>query len=337
MEFIDLVSDDTVNTADPIISLDSESDSDTINVSLNARNVISLDEDDEFVNVSIGDPELRILSPTEWNDSFISRDRINRHFSRPSRRHGSLLCYSPRGTSLAVGMCVELDDRDFLFIEKILPKRTFSGPCRLRGILLRRNSSLNRLHPTYANEVSAFLEITNSEQHPSMYGSLVIRTALDVKAMRELIFTNAKFPEYRSPKGDYSDLGHFRKEARLICRSKHIQHRTDERENAKILGEAIINLTEDDVESVNGRKVSDVEQMVKWTSSIGSEPNSSQPRAHGEEYRYSFGDAFCGGGGATRAADQLGMRISFGFVSVVIVLLVSLFARQLIEDRIMMK
>jgi hypothetical protein len=171
------------------------------------------------------------------------------------------------------------------------------------------------MHSALDNEVSALLQITDGEQNPSLYGSLVTRITSDVKAVRELIFTNAKFPEYHSPRSGYNGRIHFRNEARLICRTKHIQYRKAQREDAKVIGEAIINLTEDDVESVNGRKVSDVEQMVKWTSSIPAPPNP-----HGEIRQMTFGDICCGGGGATRAADQLGLKISFGVVGLTILL-----------------
>jgi hypothetical protein len=195
----------------------------------------------------------------------------------------------------------------------------------MRGILLRRNSNLNHLHTAFDNEVSALIQITNGEQHPCMYESLATRKTSDVKAVRELIFTNAKFPEYRSPLSEYdNDDIRFQNEARLICRAKYIQHRKDQTRNAKVVGEAIINLTEADVESVNGRRVSNVEQMIKWTSSIAASPDCSQPYARGEERQKTFGDGCCGGGGATRAADQLGLKISFGFVS--IIMLISLFA-----------
>jgi hypothetical protein len=289
--------------------------------SLDADTIIPLDSDNELENVSIGDPEVQILSPSEWNDSFTSKERIDRHFRQTG--YGSLLCFSPQGESFAVGMCVELVDKDFLFIEKIIPSRTTSAPCRLRGVRLRRNSQLDHLHPQHDNEVSAFMQITDGNPNPSIYKSLITRTTAEVKAVRELIFTNAKFPEHQSLSSENDSRPRFRNEARLICRTKHIQYCTKLGRDARVTGGAVINLTEDDVESVNGRTVSDVVQNVDWTSTevydLTAEDHAastfSRPRARGEGVRYSAGDICCGAGTAARAAHDLGAKISFGVVS----------------------
>jgi hypothetical protein len=221
-DFLDAADTIVLSDSDSIVLPDSDSDSDSVVITSISPDVISLDSDDDSEDVSVDDLELRILSLSEYNDAFVSRTRIDRNDRRRNQRYGSLLCSTPQGLSLAVGMCVELDDKDFLFIESILPSRVAFGPCRMRGILLRRNVRLNHMHPVLDNEVSALMHITDGEQNPSLYQSLVIRTTSDVKSVRELIFTNAEFPEYRSPTTEYDGRIHFRNEARLICRTKHI-------------------------------------------------------------------------------------------------------------------
>jgi hypothetical protein len=293
-----------------VISLDSDN---------NENDVVSLELESDIGNVSIGDPDFRILSADEFRNLGSRSAREEMDFRASCRLQSSQICRSPQGLHLVVGMCVELKDRDFLFIERIVPVSCSSTASRIRGILLRRNRRLRHLLQAHRNEVSAILDSTGGSSDPSIRGSSVIRSAADVSAVRELIVTNAPYPAFCSPRADYDGRAHFESDARIVCRHKYIDYKRIGRKHDG----AIIALTEDDVDSVRGRTMPNIERNVIWTSPETFDLTTAGDvcsipfllRLRSGRKQYTWADICSGGGGASSAADRLGLKINFAVVS----------------------
>jgi len=106
----------------------------------------------------------------------------------------------PLGATLTPGVCVSLDDGDFLLIKCII--RDHYREVHLKGILLRRVRRINGMLTKKWNELCMILKADITKGHdPKPNDCLVIRPLSLVNTVHDLIRTNRPFPSlsWREP------------------------------------------------------------------------------------------------------------------------------------------
>lgn len=204
------------------------------------------------------------------------------------------------GASLRIGSGAELKDGRFIRITSIkqLCSNHGSGVI-LEGKLFTRTRNLSGLLPCTLNEVAMVSTDWNLGREQLL-------------RPRQIILTNANFPEYRQRMGGYRTT---ESSCRLVCRwsmsvsgtASPVQLNSGNR-NHKNNG-LLRRLREDEVD-VRFR-VPDRTLMAPYVT-----PPICLPNGSGEQQqvrKYTFGDAFCGAGGMSCGAKQAKFVNAWGF------------------------
>ncbi|KAF8534225.1 S-adenosyl-L-methionine-dependent methyltransferase, partial [Trichophaea hybrida] len=185
------------------------------------------------------------------------------------------------------GKSVELLDGTFIRIRSIVERITAEGQdVLLRGPRFKRCKYFNGLLPPKLNEVAMY----RKEDNVSV--SCICR-------LRILILTNASFPAHNDVKGRTKAA--VENEGKLVCRWE-VSIPTSSA--TMFMSSGILRrLREDEADSMF--RVSDRLLQNVWRGSTVCASTSSG--------RYTFGDAFCGGGGMACGARAAGFINSWGF------------------------
>ncbi|KAI1105000.1 S-adenosyl-L-methionine-dependent methyltransferase [Jackrogersella minutella] len=241
-----------------------------------------------------------------------------------------------RGVTIEMLPLTQLRQASFLLIQLIID--TESGII-IRGLPLTRTRNLRGQLPRLRNEVVLVLEIDKDDCRPHDEQAAIEIPIHMVLMTRICHITNKPFPEHRFPRGIYENVKDIEEKAVLICRWKVRYIWTDavKRVNKKPPNEFVIaRIIAEEVPKERFR-ASDSCLMNTWRggkvrggSYIPDEPDSSLlmvnldgseghdiitgdgwiPRKPGQQY--TFGDMFCGAGGASCGAKYAGFRVVLG-------------------------
>jgi DNA (cytosine-5)-methyltransferase 1 len=217
------------------------------------------------------------------------------------------------------GKCAQMKDGTFIRIKSI--HRDFQGGTWLIGDHLARTSLQGPMMPEDQRNELVWLLVTNDTSNPEK--STVKRQLADAVRIRKVHFTNQPFKRlntgthansFKNAKQDL-DLGE------LFCRVHHVVIRNN-RQNL-VLEESIEPLSPSEADDDMNYCVDPGTLRNEWrgihTASGGSFSETHQTIALDGEpeivsvRKYTYGDAFCGGGGATRGAVMAGLRAVWGF------------------------
>jgi DNA (cytosine-5)-methyltransferase 1 len=217
------------------------------------------------------------------------------------------------------GKCAQMSDPTFIRIKSI--HRDFQGDTWLIGDHLARTSLQGPMMLEDQRNELVWVLMTNDTSNSE--NSTVKRQFVDAVRIRNVHFTNQPFKRlntgthadsFKNAKQDL-DLGE------LFCRVRHVVVRND-RHN-KVLEESIEPLSPSEADDELNYRVDPGSLRNEWrgihTASGGSFSETHQTIALDGKpetvsvRKYTYGDAFCGGGGATRGAIMAGLRAVWGF------------------------
>ncbi|KAL9602977.1 MAG: hypothetical protein Q9219_001502 [cf. Caloplaca sp. 3 TL-2023] len=310
--------------------------------------IIDLDRDDSPETLC-GDPPQNLIdldplddTPGINQDDFMTDQDFDRIF-------GQKESLTINGITYKKGKTVQLRNGDFLRISDIL-EDTQTREVMLRGTHFRRASRFQGLFDQHLNELVLLIEHME-EQHPldKKIESETIPLS-NVAKIRELILTNEAYPLYCFRQDERNltlPRAYARENCRLVCRWKvfltyrlkgtrkacvemsitrllapevdHPFSTTDEvlrqawRGATTKGGSCPRWLPGEDEFNANERRIGYGSHPLR----IGRDDNTvdltidARPSHTGQ--RYTFGDAFCGAGGASRGAKDAGYRVDWGF------------------------
>ena len=255
------------------------------------------------------------------------------HFENSQR---TLQTYSYAGRTLKPGKTVELVDGTFMRIETTLELPGASN-ILLKGFLYKRALALSGLLEFKRNEVAMVFRRAKDDPRDILEQSIQTVGLAKVVRIRELVKTNQQFPalSYREIDQGSIRMGkqHILDHCRLVCRWKYLEVSKNEG--------SLKRLTEE--ESDDGCSISQEESRYTFrgpTTKGGDSPGrlDAEEAFHQKERAkcsfidplgfyaranitthrrnqrtYTFGDAYCGVGGASRGALGAGLHIAFGF------------------------
>ncbi|KAI0454152.1 S-adenosyl-L-methionine-dependent methyltransferase [Xylaria acuta] len=254
--------------------------------------------------------------------------------------------YEFNGVKLQPGSTVEIQvleqpqlfKASFLHVGHIIS--TTDG-IKLRGIALTRLKNLRGRVPRLRNEVAMVLHVDSDDKRTDEVQAAIEVPITDVIKIRNCHFTNADFPTYQADMGIYDTPADLEQQGVLMCRWRcifkyrdsvtRIAHIRQTRKNAAPLEYVIEHLNAKQV-SKTRFKVPEISRFNTWRGGKvrGGEHdpengNSSVKgpvvQLDGEEdselvliekklgQRYTFGDMFCGAGGASCGAQKAGFQI----------------------------
>ncbi|KAI0417753.1 S-adenosyl-L-methionine-dependent methyltransferase [Xylaria grammica] len=232
----------------------------------------------------------------------------------------------------------QLFKASFLYITHVM--KTSDG-IRLRGIPLTRLRNLRGRLPRLRNEVAMVLHVDVNDHRPDETQAAIEVPITDVIRTRHCHFTNADFPQYRTVIGIFKSIAELEEQGVLMCRwrcvfkyrdaTTRIAHINQAQKNAAPLEYVIEHLNARDV-SKKRFKVPESGRLNVWRGgkTRGGEHNPENENSFvqgpvvqidGEEdpelvivqkkpgQRYTFGDMFCGAGGASCGVRKAGFQI----------------------------
>ncbi|KAI0509717.1 S-adenosyl-L-methionine-dependent methyltransferase [Xylaria bambusicola] len=232
----------------------------------------------------------------------------------------------------------QLYKASFLYIKHIID--TPDG-IKLRGIPLTRMRYLRGLVPRFRNEVAMIRHVDNDDKRPEeIQGAMDVPIA-DVIRTRNCHFTNADFPQFRTVIGVYSSIAKLEQKGVLMCRWKctfiyrdsatRIAHMNKTRKNAAPFEFSIEHVTAKEASrkrfivsesgrfnawrggKVRGGEYDSQNEDSPFKSPVvkvdGKEDSEQVMIAKKPGQRYTFGDIFCGAGGASLGAQKAGFRV----------------------------
>ena len=293
-------------------------------------NVINLDSDDgnDSDTTLLGDEYIEQHNVSRQSPATIGTENI------PNL--SDLQSYSTDGRTYKPGKSVEMSDGTFIRIESILEDRR-TGEILLKGLQFQRNKTFDGMLESKRNEVTMILHIDVNNSRDILEQSMKVIKLATVVRLRELILTNQQFPalSYRETDPESRALGkiYVNNYCRLICRWTFINISKNEGVVKRIL----------DIESNAGYSIARRQLRNDFRGStvkggdcperpVAEEafnlmqrkrcffidplgfhsPSTDVPR-HPKRQTYTFGDGFCGGGGASRGAQGAGLYIPWGF------------------------
>ena len=302
-----------------------------------ASNIVNFDEDyeDDSDGTLLGDEfEDRFVRPTPEVIFLRDRDIPSNFEDNTDKRLGS---YSFNNRTFRPGKTVELVSGDFLRITAIVHDVGSHSVC-LKGIKFRRNKELNGLVEFKRNEVTMLMSFDDDDPRDIHHQSIETVQLREVVRLRELIKTNLPFPKYSFRESDenWRSQGkeYVMQHSRLLCRTKLIR-RSNSEGTLQTLGEGETDegyRTDDSqlrcdfrgetekggicARWLDGERDFDERERVR-VQDIDllnfSNYYNTWARNNSQQRRYTFGDAFCGAGGASRGAKAVGLRVDWGF------------------------
>jgi DNA (cytosine-5)-methyltransferase 1 len=244
--------------------------------------------------------------------------------------------YSHRGLRIVPGMTVQANIPpgavrcQFLRVTKIIKLLT-NRSIRLQGIKYAKSECVPGLLDR-RNEVCAVYEGLETDRRPIEEQGKIEIPVEDVIAPRYLTITNAPWPRYCEPPHD-AQTEHFRGVGfgTLVCRWEYqvIYQSKSKKDVSSSLSKALVRIREGSVDrqrfAVRDRYITyewiggAVKRGGSHQAPPGLDPQippredfcnlTERPRAPGQ--RYTFFDAFCGAGGASRGAKMAGFHIQY--------------------------
>ena len=287
--------------------------------------VIEIDDNDDG-DVS---PFSMVDSPgrTDDDDMLPMLGRQESPVRRKSSSQGNdstLLDKVPLGfSSVTVGKSVELDDGTLLRVGAI--KRRRDGEIFLQGRHLVGQSKLRPMMPDRMNEVVWMSSIAQDHFNEKRLPSLYEIPFAKARKVRQIVFTNVSFNDMHAISVVSSSHSlYLTDESLLFCRWKNLKVFS----GRKLVEEELRTLWPHECdEKARGRpdnpKLSNTKRREQWhgayaqaasyiSPALVTMPGDSITLAR-QTPKYTFGDAFCGAGGASRGADMAGLHVDWGF------------------------
>ncbi|KAI0811315.1 S-adenosyl-L-methionine-dependent methyltransferase [Xylaria sp. FL0064] len=233
----------------------------------------------------------------------------------------------------------QLFKASFLWIKHIID--TPRG-IKLRGIPLTRARNMRGRLPRYRNEVTMILHINSNDKRDEKTQAAIDIPIADVVKIRNCHFTNADFPQHQTVPGIYSTTAEVEQYGVLMCRWKcifkyrdavtRIAHLNQAQKNAAPLEYSVEHLNANEKSIKRRFTISESGRFNIWRGGKvrGGEHNPENenspvkgpvvhidsqddpellmiPKKSGQ--RYTFGDMFCGAGGASCGARKAGFQI----------------------------
>lgn len=250
-------------------------------------------------------------------------DRPRHRRSHQRLDQGEDLCclsnYNHHGALLRSKKAVELADGEFLKIEAILRSRS-SGEVFLKGFVFRRNSQVEDMLVKKKNELCWILHHDLLDSRSILEQSMACYNVTEVVMIRRLILTNDLFERhsYRESEERTWNRAKILERAVLVCRWKILFVPRNECFLMRLsptectIGYSALPAALRET----FRGATDIEEPSRNASSSNSSSNNGySPTASFQQPRYTFADAFCGAGGASRAAQQANFAITWAFDS----------------------
>ena len=249
--------------------------------------------------------------------------------------HRILQSHSYDGRTLRHGKTVEMTDGAFLKIKTILEDRR-TGDIFLKGFRFQRAVSLDGLLEYKRNEVARILKLDKNDRRDILDQSEEVIELAAVVRIRELVTTNQQFPALSYRETDPESTGFSDRfiydHCRLVCRSNYVKVSQNEgflRKMSENESDNGCSVPPDSLRySFRGhtRKGGDCREFPEieaahdlkermryfFIDPLGfhARPTARHPRL---QSRYTFGDGFCGCGGASRGTNGAELRVVWGF------------------------
>ena len=259
------------------------------------------------------------------------------HIESFQDNHRTLQTHSYDGRTLKPGKTVEIADGAFLRIKAILEDRR-TGEVFLEGLRFERTISLDGLLEFKRNEVAMVMKLDRNDRRDILEQSIEVVELAAVVKIRELVKTNQQFPALSFRETDPESLTlskeYMRDQGRLVCRWNYVKINKNEGFLRRVT----------DVESDEGCSVPqsqlrddyrgptikggacagwlDTEEAFNrkermrcfFIDPLGFHSRSTDiSENRSQQKKYTFGDGFCGVGGASRGACGAGLRVEWGF------------------------
>ena len=247
--------------------------------------------------------------------------------------------FSYSGRTLKPGKTVEMADGAFLRIKAILKDRR-TDKIFLKGFRFQRNRSLEGLLESKVNEVTFMTKYDPNDRRDILEQSIETTEVTAVVKIRELVVTNHQFPtlSYREtdPVSLSSSMEYISAHCRLTCRWKYLRTSNNEGVLKRLTdteadpgcsvsqnqlrrdfrgpttkGGASAGWLEEEVNFKRGERIRSRNIDPLGFHSQNLAVNEAVDRQH--QRRYTFTDAYCGGGGVSRGAQGAGLRVQCGF------------------------
>lgn len=282
------------------------------------RRIIDLTQENE-------NDELPLTAQYGQQSHGLRRPKMGKRNAPLDSTHRSVRAYSVQGIKYRVNDFVELAQpvgafwrAQFVEVKQIWVNASFGGggsgdddKILLRGLPYARNSDMGGRFERRANEVCQLLEIDDDDNRPDEQQAMIEVRPREILTTRVFHKTNTDYHSARNCRfgNDPSWLGLSKSDAAkrqradlapLTCRWKMRFDRF--RKVGKTYGTAVIHLAESDIHDPNYR-IPDEERRRAWLKRY---PGS----AGGQRLQVTFGDAFCGCGGASSGARQAGLEVN---------------------------
>ncbi|KAK8054093.1 hypothetical protein PG996_013394 [Apiospora saccharicola] len=271
-------------------------------------NVIDLDGDDD---------DEKILHEVEMVIDLTSDDDGHRPFPNPA-----LLLNPQRGENLILhnGFYIHIGDHVEVVpvadsLEAQFLRVTTIGGGFIRGLPLTRARRLNGMLHKKRNEVCLIIDTAHGDLRLEEEQATVNVPLQHVVKPRDLIYTNAHYPAHKNRLAEGESVLPAEENGRLVCRWKYkrVWLNLNKRQEGKPSKEsALFHLGAEDVTDPKYR-VSDRKRYHNWRRDSIEETLgvwASNPNGRGQ--RYSFGDLFCGAGGASSGGRRAGLDVRMG-------------------------
>ena len=266
-------------------------------------------------------PELKLGS--------ISLRRGSTHKREPLPFKVEIKEYHNGGTTYRPGKSAELVDGTFLRIISVLKDQ--DGNISLSGHRLKRAESCGMLFASHLNELVWTTTTTSKEIDGNNNPSSTEVGISEARKARKITFTNATYPDFSHEtfvETKYINRMDVETTGRLFCRWKW----TEVLRNKKRTTDGKISRLSFH-EADESARIKTIDLRDQWRgrgnsasggSHVGSKSrpldlaelskfNMRQPSSSRAVRQYTFGDAFCGAGGASSGAQQAGFYLSWAY------------------------
>ncbi|KAJ8126085.1 hypothetical protein O1611_g7553 [Lasiodiplodia mahajangana] len=263
----------------------------------------------------------------------------------PISPEASIKGYEFNGTSIKPGSAVEIRKLEkpqlykaaFLHIQEIF--NTADGIV-LRGIPLTRMRNFRGRFPRLRNELAMVLHVDEDDNRPAEVQAAIEVPLTSVIKVRNCHFTNADFPQHRTVLGIHSTIEDLEEHGVLMCRWRYIftykdsDTRVAHMDQTKKQGAPLEFIIEHLTAKQTSKKRFEVSETRRFNAWRGGRVRGGEHPGHGNSpvkgpvvtldgeedpelvliekkrgQRYTFGDMFCGAGGASCGARKAGFQV----------------------------
>ncbi|KAI1499220.1 S-adenosyl-L-methionine-dependent methyltransferase [Biscogniauxia marginata] len=246
------------------------------------------------------------------------------------------------GILLKPGVTVQIQAQNglynasFLYIQSIIQTQ---GGIELRGLPLTRTKHLRGQLPRLRNEICLVLQVDDDDKRPPEEQAAINLPLSVVVRGRDCHFTNADFPAFRFPPEIYTTNAEIEEKGMLMCRWKYVLTYKDASTRTRKrppLEYTVKHISYDEVPKERFR-VLELHRLNNWRGGKirGGAFNPSPVQTNGfvvnvdmpddvavetaggwilqePGQQYTFGDMFCGAGGASLGVRKAGFRVTLG-------------------------